>query len=199
MRRRAKGFLDAHVRARALLLGARARVDAPAPAAMRVGRILRVLAVLPLLGACTDLGRYDGDWEGTVVGDAESGFIRSGFLDETVLELRDFHAPPLAGARGTLTTSDGAFASTPLEVIAPLEHDELSRYELPGSGRLKSYIFAARPTAGPIANRDAMVFLSLMEGDVIEMRVIVGNGDEASGGHFGLFRLEKIPDLSMSP
>lgn len=163
-----------------------------APRAAR--RAAAALWLLSSVAGCTELASYDGQWQGTVVGDTMPVFILRGFPVGTGLVLEDFQAPPVEGPPGYLTTIDyDAFAHTPLEVIAPLEHDELSRYELPGSGRLKSYIFAARPTAGPIAGRDAMVFMSLMEGDKIEMRIVVGNGDESTGGHFGLFRLEPVP------
>ena len=120
-------------------------------------------------------------------------FVLRGFPPGTVLRIDGFDPPPTPSVAGTLTTTGyDAFTSTPLEVIEPLEHDELSLYELPGNGRLRNYLFAARPTAGPLAGRDAMVFISLIDDGSLEARVLVGNGDETAGGHFGLFRLRRL-------
>jgi hypothetical protein len=56
---------------------------------------------------------------------------------------------------------------------------------------VRNFIYASRPTAGPLAGRDAMVFISLIDDDTLEARVIVGNGDAESGGHFGLWYLTR--------
>jgi hypothetical protein len=148
-----------------------------------------ILGCLPAAAACSDLESYRGEWSGAVVGGSTPVFILRGFPEGTVLTLEDLSPPPTEGPPGFLTTSPYvAFDRTPLEVIVPLEHDQLSLYEFPG-GRVRNYIFAARPTAGPIAGRDATVFVSLMEDERVEVRVLVGSGDETNGGHFGLWRL----------
>ncbi|MCA9580743.1 MAG: hypothetical protein KC416_03045 [Myxococcales bacterium] len=87
-----------------------------------------------------------------------------------------------------MTTSDPAqtFDTTPLEYIAPLEHDNLSLFDFPGGGRLRNYIFAATPLTGPLQGRDPLVFVSLMENESVEVRVVVGPGD-----YFGVFRLRR--------
>ena len=155
-----------------------------------------LLGVILLLG-CEDFARYRSDtaqvFRGDVVGSAEDSFIRRGFAPETTLEL-EFDPDTAAGRMaGTITTRapDGTthFDHTEMMAIESLQHDLLSQYDFPGTGRTRNYIFAASPLTGPIAGRDAMVFLSLIENGTIEVRIVVGSGDEARGDLFGLFRL----------
>lgn len=151
----------------------------------------RVLTVLStgVLAACTNLSDYAGDYQGSIVGTDDSScsegncsFIRRGFPAGTTLSLR-FDAMGPESSR-TLSTSDGSFQDTPLKPIAPVEHDFLSQLELPGAGRIKTLIYAATPREGPLSSRDPLVFVSLMDEQKIEVRILVGAGD-----YFGLFRL----------
>jgi hypothetical protein len=119
-------------------------------------------------------------------------FLRRGFPEGTQLAIDDFRPPPTDGVSARITTEPyGAFDRTELLQIGPLEHDQLSLLDFPGDGRLRNFIFAAKAATGPLANRDAIVILSLMENRSLEARVIVGSGDETQGDHFGLFLLEK--------
>lgn len=154
-------------------------------------KIASWLVVSALATGCSNLADYTGEYQGSIIGTDDSScsegtcsFIRRGFEAGTTLHLR-FDAEGAASDR-TLTTSDGSFSNTPLLPIAPVEHDFLSQLELPGAGRIKTMIYAAQPSTGPLANRDPIVFLSLMDGDQIEVRILVGAGD-----YFGLFRLER--------
>jgi len=147
------------------------------------------LALAACSVGCSDLRDWDGTYEGRVVGTDGDSFIRRGFPAGTSMTLGRFSPPPSESTPGTLTTSDGVFDGTPLQLIAPLEHDQLSQYDFPGGGRVRSYIFATEPTSGPLAGREPMVFASLMEYDAVEVRVIAGSGDEDAGDHFGLFLL----------
>jgi hypothetical protein len=61
-------------------------------------------------------------------------------------------------------------------------------------------MFVARPDAGPLAGRDAMVFVSLLRGGDIEVRVLAGPGldpadcDVINAGqcdYFGVFGLHR--------
>ncbi|MEM9188416.1 MAG: hypothetical protein AAGF12_04540 [Myxococcota bacterium] len=157
-------------------------------------RVAALLAWGSLFGlsGCTDLAEFEGSYSGLVVGDGEEVFIRRGFPAETRLQLADFVPPPSAGPVGSLTTIDyDAFSGTRLEQISPLEHDQLSAYDFPGAGRVRNYIFVARPTGGPLGGRDVMVFVSLMDEDSVELRIISGSGDETRGDHYGFFKLER--------
>jgi hypothetical protein len=149
-----------------------------------------LLAVLAL--GCNDLDEYQGNFRGLVVGTEDNSFVRRGFPAGTQMELT--FDPALArSAPGAMTTSDGRFAGTPLLFIAPLEHDELSQYDFPG-GRVDNFVFAARTEAvDGRAMRDCLVFLSLMQDDAIEVRILSGAGDEDAGDLFGLFRLGRNP------
>lgn len=162
---------------------------------MRRG-VLVALAVL-LGAACSDLDSYEGDYSGPVVGAEGESFIRRGFPAGAVLSIEGFDPPPSDGAIGTVRareqgeTGEMLFTAQ-LERIAPLSHDQLSQYDFPGGSRLRNYIFVVRPTegTGPLVGREAFVFVSLMEDEVLEVRVISGNGDQP-GDHFGLFILER--------
>jgi hypothetical protein len=158
-------------------------------------------AVLSIAPGCTDLTSFRGSFRGSVVGSDDPScppgvscsFIRRGFPEGTELRLDDFVPPPSdASSIGTVTTvGHDAFDRTPLLRIAPLEHDELSLYTFPGAGRIRNYMFVLRPETGPLAGREAMLFLSLLDNDSVEARIMAGSGDESLGDHFGYFRMER--------
>ncbi|MCA9603734.1 MAG: hypothetical protein R3A78_13870 [Polyangiales bacterium] len=151
------------------------------------------IALLPalVLGACSDLDTYKGTYGGGVVGtddnacsDGSCSFIRRGFPAGTELTL--VFDPDMTEGVRHVSTTDGAFDTTPLERIDPLQHDRLSQFDFPGGTRVQNYIFAAHPTTGPLARRDPLVFVSLMDNDSVEVRIIVGKGD-----YFGVFVLDR--------
>lgn len=165
------------------------------PALMRARSVIALLALVALLG-CDDLGAYatgEGEvYRGSVVSVEDPAVLRRGFAAGAVLEMTfdPRRATDLNPAPGILSTSDGALDEVPLEPIAPLSHDVLGEYEIPSGERLRNYIFVIRPTEGPLAGREPMVFVSLMGDGAIEVRVIAGGGG-APGDHFGLFRLTR--------
>lgn len=165
-------------------------------------------------------------FHGVVVGsDSEVGntgddsFIRRGFESQTELELQ--FEPELANLAGGseqrspgsvhtyICPSDvqfcdepervGLFDRTPLKPIPGLSHDALSRYEFPGGGRLRNYIFGASfrtELEERTYMRHAMVFLSLMDDGGIEARIIApalldSSEQELSPALFGVFSLER--------
>lgn len=175
-----------------------------------------LILVLTLFG-CDALGEFgtDGDeiYRGQVIGATDPtscpagidcSFIRRGFGSGARLELT-FDPGEVYSQPGTITTTDEicgpSFDNTELVPIAPLVHDQLALYEFPGRGRVRNYIFGARPISGPLVGRDATVFLSLIRGGAVEVRIIVGAGGEicdpsdcaalATGdcSYFGLFEL----------
>ncbi len=161
-----------------------------------------MLSALAALPACDDVGRLrttdETVYRGDVVGDEADSFIRRGFAPGTELELEFDPSVPDRRSPGVVTTTpdpvtaERVFDATPLEAIPPLQHDLLSEYSFPGSGRIRNYLYVARPSAGPLAGRDAMVFLSLLDSGGIELRVIAGSG-ETAGDHFGVFPLHPGP------
>jgi hypothetical protein len=159
------------------------------------------IGVLLLSLGCETLDRFRTDpdtvFHGVVVGDTADSFIRRGFPTGTTLDLSFDPSMAQSPTAGTLTTSspDGTvyFDATPLSVIESLEHDLLSQYDFPGTGRVRNYLYDARPTSGPLAGRDAMVFVSLMDDGTIEVRIVAGTGDATRGDVFGLFRLTRTP------
>jgi hypothetical protein len=132
-------------------------------------------------------------FRGTVLGEGDSSFIRRGFAAGTTLDLQidpDALERPEVG-RITTTAPDGTrlLEDVALESITPLAHDLLSEYQFPGAGRLENFLYLARPAAGPLAGREVMVFLSLLDTGEIEVRLVAGVGDESRGDVFGVFRL----------
>ncbi len=177
------------------------------------------------LGACTNLEAYratDGDpFSGIVLGVDEGtacgsetpcSFLRRGFTEGTALSLTfdPEAAEPVEGLEdtpvGRLTTSSetcaAVFDGTPYYAIPPLVHDRLTQFEFPGA-RTQNYLFALRPDAGPLSDRDAMLFLSLLPNGDMEVRIIAGTGrricapgdcaarDAGECDYFGVFRLEQ--------
>ncbi len=182
-----------------------------------LGRV-RTLAVwfLVALVGCESLDAWRTDpgevYRGVVVGndelDCPSGscsFIRRGFEPGTTLELS--FDPSNTSAPGTLSTRGetcgATFDDEPLRPIAALAHDALSQYDFPGGQRARNFLFALEPTTGPLAGRDATVFISLMRHGDVEVRIIAGDGADDCRPNdcaaleanrcdfFGIFRMQR--------
>lgn len=165
--------------------------DAMLPLMRRAAIVLALVVV-----GCSDLSGYatgPGEvYRGLVLGVEDPAVLRRGFEPSTELSMTfdprlrtSLEEPP-----GRLTTSDGTLTDVPLEPIIPLTHDALSEYEIPLGSRVRNYIFVMRPTTGPLAGREPMVFVSLMSDGVVEVRIIAGGGSRA-GDYFGVFRLSR--------
>ncbi|GAB4196982.1 MAG: hypothetical protein OHK0013_04640 [Sandaracinaceae bacterium] len=161
---------------------------------------LALAAFVALATSCPSYDRFRTGparvFRGTVLGEGESSFIRRGFAAGTTLELLldpDALERPVAGSI-TTTAPDGTHLldDVSLESIAPLAHDLLAEYQFPGAGRLENFLYLARPAAGPLAGREVMVFLSLLDTGEIEVRLVAGVGDESRGDVFGVFRLRGV-------
>jgi hypothetical protein len=150
-----------------------------------------ICVLIAALG-CDTLGEFSTEegevYRGEIVGvndplncpnGIDCSFIRRGFASGVTLDLT-FDPDELYENPGTISTSGescgATFTDTPLLPIPPLAHDQLGLYEFPGGGRIRNYMFVARPDAGPLAGRDAMVFVSLLRGGDIEVRVLAGPG-----------------------
>lgn len=141
---------------------------------------LTLLAATFALVACDDLKDFRGSYRGQIIG---GEFVRSCFKQDTQLTLRfdpnqavtredDPGVPP-----NTLSTDDGTFQNTVLEPLHNLPHDPLSELDFPGPQRLRNYLLLARPEAGPLAGRDALVVVSLLASESIEVRIIARPAD----------------------
>lgn len=136
----------------------------------------QVLAV-----GCDDLADFRGNFDGSIV---KGNFVRSCFAEETRAKLH-FNAAYATGdvsvlpesERNWLSTTDGTFDRTVLEPISKLEDDQLSLFTFPGPKRLKNYLLLARPKEGPLAQRDALIVVSLLDEENIELRVIGRTSD----------------------
>lgn len=168
---------------------------------------------------CDTLGEFstgeDEIYTGEIVGvndplncaeGVDCSFIRRGFPSGVTLELT-FDPDQQYENPGTISTTGEScgptFTDTPLLPIPPLAHDQLGLYEFPGGGRIRNYMFVVRPEAGPLAGRDAMIFLSLLRGGNIEVRVVAGPSlvlcdpadcgviDSGDCDYFGVFGLHR--------
>jgi len=179
--------------------------------ALRASLLAVPMTALLALAGCDDLKDFRGDYTGVIV---EGNFVRSCFGPSTRADLRfdpdQTIARPDAGAasQNILTTSDGTFEATPLEPIGSLPNDPLSQLDFPGPERLRNYLLIARPIRGPLAGRDALVVISLLASERIEVRIIARTTDGTAAcaapsdpaaavdptvphEYFGLFRLKR--------
>jgi hypothetical protein len=177
------------------------------------------VCILFALWGCDTLGEFRTDesevYRGDIAGvndplncpdGIDCSFIRRGFPSGVTLDLtfdpdRQYDEPGMISTDGE--DCGPTFAQTPLLPIAPLAHDQLGLYDFPGGGRVRNYMFVARPESGPLAGRDAMVFISLIRGGDIEVRVIAGPGsiicdpadcaelDSGQCDYFGVFTLKR--------
>jgi hypothetical protein len=149
------------------------------------------LALAPT--ACRDVTRFtnEGDhYEGDIV---EGSFVRAGFAAGTRLCLT-VDANHLQDAPGTVGSTDARFHATALRPIPQIWHDPLSTLTF-GDGRVQNLVYVATPMIDGGTDADAMVFVSLMQGGGVEVRVLrgappVGQTDEGTS-LFGVFSLRR--------
>jgi hypothetical protein len=144
------------------------------------------------LTACSDLDRYatrqDEVWRGNVV---ESKYVLRGFAAGTSLELAPLDLSNTTSGPGRMTTSDGTFEEAALLPIAAAAYDALGEVDL-GEGRGRSYPFFALVSSGPHVGEMALVVLSLLEDETLEIRVVRGTGADPDGDDlYGIFPLTR--------
>ena len=156
----------------------------------------------PLIVGCRELDRFstNGDhFEGTIVA---ADFVRTGIAAGTTLCLT-LDADRLESGPGAFSTSDGAFSQAALRPIPQLLNDPLSMYTF-ADGQIKNLIYAAHaspPDGGPGTAADPLIFLSLLQSNDVELRVVrsapeLGGGDASPGASvpvFALFPLTRKP------
>lgn len=154
------------------------------------------LATLAFAGAaCRDIGRFDtgaDHYEGAIVA---AEFVRRGMPDDVRLCLT-LDTNHLDDAPGTLTSSDGRFARTPLTPMSVLANDPISTLSF-GSGRTRNLLFAAR-ASGDAGATDLVAVISLMDSGGVEVRLLApgaapadDGGPRTAPGVFGVFTMER--------
>ncbi|MET0387511.1 MAG: hypothetical protein ABW321_16190 [Polyangiales bacterium] len=110
--------------------------------------------------------------------------------------------PGLTACDRSERIADGPFRNAPLVTIDAITHDPLSQYTFPGGGRLRNYMFGVHfvsETRDTRTGRDAMLFVSLMENDHIEVRALAPSvlardaQEEVWPALFGVFTLARAP------
>lgn len=173
------------------------RVKSPAGLSIAVV----VASSLAALG-CRDTSRFSsrGDrFQGEVV---KGSFVRSGIAEDVKMCLT-LDTDHLQDAPGTITTSDGRFQGAALRPIPQIWHDPLSTLSF-GDGRVQNLVYAASPLpgdAGAEEAQDVVVVVSLMQTDLIEVRLLRGAPQTDAGlpppgtasALFGVFNLDRQP------
>jgi hypothetical protein len=141
-----------------------------------------ILAALFSAGSasCVDLRDFEGTWSGSIV--AEEA-VRQGFAPDvraTALSLADVD---LRGMTADLTTSDGKFGQSRLQLVRRAESDALATLRFDGSP-LRTFLMFS-PLSSESAGSPAWFFISLFGDDRVELRVIRGND------LFGVFDLRR--------
>ena len=157
-----------------------------------MSRALVAVAVPVLLApltACRDVHGFSTGtghhYEGAVVA---GNFVRAGVADATRLCLT-LDTDHLQDTPGSLSTSDGAFAATPLRPIPQIWHDPLSTLQF-GDGRAKNLVYMLRPAGD--AGADVTAILSLMDSGNVEVRLLRGAPSGSSDDPiFAVFALDK--------
>lgn len=88
---------------------------------------------------------------------------------------------------GYITTDDGLFNRSPLNLFLPIVYDKLSLMELPNSFR--SFIYFVEPSDPEFGEIDAIAIVSIMDNKEVELRIILAGGERRRS--FALFRLRK--------
>jgi hypothetical protein len=154
--------------------------------------------MLPALAACLcgckDISDFSTEPGESYCGSIVQTLVRDHFLPSVRMRLH-LDTDHLQSTPGDISTDDGTFAYTPLRPIPSLKHDLLSTLQF-GEGRVRNLLFVAQPTAGAAA----LVVISLMENETIEVRVLRGAPPQdgelptaEQGAHlYGVFPLTRL-------
>lgn len=154
------------------------------------------LAAVAAMG-CRDLSRFSGNGDGFEGPIVSADFVRSGIAGDVRMCLT-FDTEHLQDGPGSITTTDGRFARTPLRPIPQVWHDPISTLSF-GDGRVRNLVYAASPSDG--GPEDVLVVVSLMKSGNIEVRLLrgapqldAGAGAAQNPPVFGVFNLERRPE-----
>lgn len=155
-----------------------------------------VFACALLVCGCRDVSRFSTSGGGTYQGAIATGaFVRTGFPGDTKVCMT-LDTDHLQDNPGVISTSDGRFRADALRPIPELLHDPLSTLNF-GEGRVKNFVYVARPTGDGTDKSDAMVVISLLQSTDIEVRMFRSAPMDGDGGAepaarlFGVFALSK--------
>lgn len=138
---------------------------------------MRSLLVLLALAACNDLRDFQGEWNGSRIGDAPA--LRAG-IDEAATASLTIDAIDKHGLRGRLTV-DSLVADVPIVSAEGAEADALASMTFAGSP-MRVYIAFADAPDGALT-----VLVALYQNQRIEVRVLRGGQAPV----YGIFALEQ--------
>lgn len=138
---------------------------------------MRSLLVLLALAACNDLRDFQGEWNGSRIGDAPA--LRAG-IDEAATASLTIDAIDKHGLRGRLTV-DSLVADVPIVSAEGAEADALASMTFAGSP-MRVYIAFADAPDGALT-----VLVALYQNRRIEVRVLRGGQAPV----YGIFALEQ--------
>ena len=135
---------------------------------MRTLAVAVLVAIAVAVAGCRDTSRFSshGDrFEGPVVA---GSFVRAGLGPDVTMCLT-IDTDHLQDGPGTISTSDGRLRAAPLRPIPQIWHDPLSTLSF-GEGREQNLVYAAAPSDA----QDLTVVVSLMQANLIEVRLLRG-------------------------
>lgn len=161
-------------------------------------RAFPALGALACVLGCHDLSSFSTASGGSYEGPIDSArFVRAG-LPGTSRMCLTIDTDHLQDAPGTLSTTDGLFAKTPLQSIPQLWQDPLSTLSF-GEGRIQNALYVARGTAEAASGGgDVFVVISFMVSNAVEVRLLRGAPSSGSApapasppSLFGVFSLNR--------
>ena len=160
-----------------------------------VPTLLAIIAAAASSTGCRDLSQFatgpDENYCGQIV---PGDFVRQGFAPTVHMRV-DFNPDRIQRTPGSISTDDGMFVDAPLRSIPQLVHDSLSMLRF-GEGTMRNLLYGVKPSRGATA----FAFLSLLESQNIEVRIVRGapptnqeppTSEDDDSDLFGVFPLTK--------
>ena len=140
------------------------------------------LAALPLVAGCRDVSSFStngGSYAGAVV---QSSFVLAG-VDPSTKLCMTLDTDHLQDTPGSVSTSDGRFASVPFRTIPQIWQDPLSTLNF-GEGRVKNLVYVATASTSYAdgGGDDVFFVVSLMSSGDVEVRMLRGAPAPGSDG-----------------
>jgi hypothetical protein len=146
----------------------------------RISLVVLATAAFLLPLGCRDVSGFNTGSDSYVGQVVQADFVRAGVGEDVQLCLT-LDTDHLQDAPGTISTSDGVFAATPMRPIPQIWHDPLSTFNF-GDGRIKNLLYVATASADGGSGGDMFVVVSLMNSGKIEVRLLQGAPSVAGPG-----------------